>query len=600
MTVAATSSSKLETAAMIIGLCLLLLGAFYYFRPPEISIPTISYLSGFFLPMIVMLYLCVPTVKKKEKIAWYDICLGVLGGVACGYIVINGKELESAYSLVTPWGLSLGCIMLVIIAEGVRRTLGWAMTILMIVLCIQPLIGSHLPGILHVRSIGISTLINAVFLTSSGMFGVLLNLWAKIILPFMFLGQLLIISGGGQIFFDVASSLVGRTTGGPAKIAVIASACMGTMTGGPIPNIAITGQVTIPIMKKLGYRPEFAGAVETAASTGGSIMPPIMGMVSFVMADFLGIPYATICLAAVIPAVAYYMCIFAQVHFEAQKMNLSGLPRDQIPSFWESLRKGWNIILVLLSLIFFLIILKLSPGRCGYYTIIIYLVVSAFSEKTRVGLKKILEAAGATVISMLPLTAVMAAAGVIMASFGATGLGVKLTHEIVDIAGNSVFALLLLAAVLSFIMGMGLPAVVSYTLLAILIGPILTKGGIPSLAAHFFFFWSSIWAHITPPVALACFVAAPIANAKFWPLAWRTTLLALPMYILPFVFVYNPAILTLGSPVSIVLVFIGSVISVILVAAGVEGYFIKKSSLPQRIVLLICGSILLILTAKYA
>ena len=349
------------------------------------------------------------------------------------------------------------------------------------------------------------------------------------------------------------------------------------------------------MMKKLGYTPVFAGAVEAAASNGGSIMPPIMGTVAFIMADYLGISYGEVCIASIIPAVSYYLCIFAQVHFEAKKLGLLGLTRDAVPPFWNSLLKGWYIVVVLAALVIFLMVFRYTPGRTGYYCIGLFILVSSITRNTRLNLKQILEALKGTMMMLMKLAPVMAAAGVIMASFGMSGLGLQLAQGIVSFSGGYTFILLLLAAVMSFIMGMGLYALVSYILLAVMVGPILTKAGIPPLASHLFFFWASQWSHVTPPVASACFVAAPLADAPFWPLSWRSMVLSIPMYILPFLFVYNPAILGRGNPIVIAVVFVGCIMGVTLIAAGVAGYFIRAAGWLQRIVLLISGFFILFL-----
>ncbi|MEW6142547.1 MAG: TRAP transporter fused permease subunit [Chloroflexota bacterium] len=595
------SSSKFDLPLKVIGVVLIVGGAFYYFRPAEIAIPRISLLAGFFLPMLVLPLLSIPASKKKIQrgLAWYDILLAALGATSCGYIVYDGVNLEGGLSMVTPLGVVLGCAMIMVLSEALRRCMGLAMVVLMLILCIMPLFGDHLPSLLNTSSISLATLINATYLTSTGMFGSLLGILVTVILPFIFLGELFLVGGGGQAIFNVAASLVGRFTGGPAKVAVIASSIVGTMTGGPIPNIAMIGPLTIPIMKKMGYSPEFAGAVESAASTGGTIMPPVMGMVSFIMADYLGIPYGTICVAAAIPAISYYTSLFGQVHFEAKKLGLRGLSREQIPSLWKSIANGWNVVTVFASLVFLLMVIQFTPGRSAYYAIAILLLVSFFTKRTRLGPKRILQAAAGTARSLPAMAVMLAAAGVISACFGVSGLGVQLTHGIVDLAGGSRFLLLLLAAILSFVMGMGLSGVVSYMLLAILVGPTLVKGGILPIAAHLFFFWASTTAHITPPVAPACFLAAPIARARFWPLAWRTVLLGLPMYILPFVFVYNTSLLAIGEWWRIVLAFIGSVGGTLLVAAGVEGFFIRGAGWLQRIVLIVAGGAILVTMALF-
>lgn len=558
----------------------------------------IEYNTWFLLGVLVLLFLVVPAGKgaPRNKLLWYDVLL-ILGSVAgTGYVLIDVERILTHGAWATPLEVVLGLIMLAVLCEAVRRTIGLPLTIVVLIFFFYIKYAYLLPGILGSPQYEWSRLMGYVYGSLQGIFSNILEIAATLIILFVTFGALLAKSGAGKFFVDLAFSLLGSVRGGPAKVAVAASALFGTISGSAVANAGVTGSLTIPMMRRLGYKPHFAGAVEAVASTGGILMPPVMGAVAFLVADFVGVSYLRVCLAAAIPAILYYLSLFLQVDFEAAKLGLSGLPRKELPSFTKTLKEGWHFFIPLVVLLVFMMVLKYSVTTSCLYAMVTIIPVSWVRKETRMGLKKIGDALRDATYSVFLVVPVCALAGVITAGVAVTGLGVRLSAILVEIAAGNILVLGILGAIACYILGLGVASMPSYILVAIMVAPALVQAGVPLLAAHFFVFYMAMSAFITPPDAPAAYVAAGIAGANPLRTGFQAMRLGVVCYIVPFVSLYNPALLMIGSPVGIAVAAVTAAIGVIGLAAGFEGYLMKKLNWLERIVFLVGGITILVPT----
>lgn len=433
---------------------------------------------------------------------------------------------------------------------------------------------------------------NYVYLSDQGIFGTVLNMASTIILGFLVFGSFLSISGGARFFLDLASALMGHVRGGAAKVAVIASALVGTMTGSPAANVLITGTVTIPLMKSIGYKPSFAGAVEVVASSGGSIMPPVMGIVAFVMADLSGFGYAKIATVAIIPAILYFLAVYAQVDFEAVKLGMAGLPREQLPSLKATLKNGWQFLCPLVLFFILLVGLKYDPIQALIYSLLLLVGVSMIRPETRLNWAKVLTALQESTFSMIDLGVLCAVAGIMIGSITLTGLGLNLSRILLELSGGSLLILVLITAAACYAMGMGISMVVSYVLLAAMVVPAMIQAGVPALAAHFFILYMGVSTFFTPPYAIAAFAAAPLAGDSAFRIAFQAMRLGIVAYLVPIVIIFNPVLLLMGTPGEILYATATAAVGTYFLAAGIEGY-LRRSMLWWHRVLSIGGGVLL-------
>jgi len=378
---------------------------------------------------------------------------------------------------------------------------------------------------------------------------------------------------------------------------VIASGGFGMITASPPANVASTGVVTIPLMKKMGFKPEYAAGVESVASTGGQIMPPIMGSVIFVLCEYIGMPYGQVIIYAFLPACLYYLALFIMVDLNAAKMGIKGIPRSELPSFFATAKQGWWYLIPIAVLLFCMIALTLSPEKSAIIALFSLIVISQFRKKERIGFGKLVSGASGGMRALVPVAVGCAGCGIIIGSLTLSLLSFRLTFQLVEAIGQNMIVLLLLAAVISFIMGMGVGPLASYITLAMMVAPALVEMGVPLLAAHLFIFYWSITCFITPPYAVASFVAAGIAGCGLWQAGFRAVRLGIAAYIVPFAFAYSPALLMIGSPSAIVLAVITAIIGISSVAVGIEGFLLSKINWMQRI-LLIGGGIYLVISSN--
>lgn len=550
----------------------------------------------FYLSPAFLLYPATKSAPKK-KIPWYDTVLFLLTAFISLYFCVHGLDIiELGWEYVAPVTPTLFSILLWFLAiEAVRRSSGLPLAVLCFIFSFYPLYAGYMPGFLKGQAFDFLTTARNHAMSINSILGVPLNTVGTLLIGFMFFGVVLQATGGGDFFLNVANALLGYARGGPAKVAVLASALFGSLSGSAISNVITTGSMTIPTMKKTGYEPHYAGAVEACASTGGTIMPPIMGAAAFVMASFLGRPYVDIVVAALIPSLLYYLGLFFQLDAHAVKIGLKGMPKSELPPLGETLKSGWYYIFVLAVLFYFLFTLRVEAWA-PFYASALLIVIALLKKKRRLKLADFLDMITGTGRVLIELVTILAAVGLLVGALSVTGVAFAFSRELVTAVGNNLFLLLLAGALTSFILGFGMTSTACYIFLAIVLAPALVSIGISPIAAHFFVLYWGIISFITPPVALAAFTAAGLAGANPMQTGFTAMRLGIVTYFIPFLFVYNPVLLAQGSPGEILYAFFTAAIGVFCIAGALEGLLvgIGKLSLPARVIILI-GSPMMVL-----
>ncbi len=444
-----------------------------------------------------------------------------------------------------PPDLIVGGILIVLVLEGTRRAVGWAMVFVTGFFVFHTLFADHFYGFFYGPPVRFPKFIDSLFVASDGIFGIPLHVVATYIVLFIIFGAVLIRSGAGRFFIDLAVALTGHRLGGPAKAAVVASGFMGTVSGSAVANVVTTGSFTIPLMKNLGYRPRFAAAVEACASSGGQITPPIMGAAAFIMAEFLETPYSAIIVAAAIPAFLYFATIYFMVHLEADKHDIGAIDKKSLPRVGETLAGGWHLLIALIVLVYFLLV-GYTPMKSAIWGLGTLFALSFINKGTRMSPVDLLAALEAGIRATVPVTIACACAGLIIGSVFVSGLGLKFTQSVIEISHGNLLVLLALTGVSAIVLGMGITTTAVYITVAALIVPALIKSGIVPIAAHMFAFYFGVVSAITPPVALASFAAAAIAKTPPMATAVESTRIGIAKYIVPLVFVYDPSLLFVG------------------------------------------------------
>ncbi|QKK12333.1 MAG: TRAP transporter fused permease subunit [Pseudomonadota bacterium] len=520
---------------------------------------------------------------KTVVVPWYDLLLIMLVLASGGYTTLWYHELLPQIGLLTIDKVIVSTVGIALLLEATRRCAGWTMVIVGVAALSYALLGHHLDGLFEVRRIRFDRLMLYNYMGQGAIHGIPLYVAATIVTIFMLFGQILFGVGGGKAVSDFAFAIMGRRRGGPAKVSVIASAIFGSMSGSASANVATTGMVTIPMMKQSGYPGYKAAAIEAVSSTGGLVLPPIMAATGFIIAEFLAIPYSEVAIAAVVPALLFYMCVYFQVDLEAAKHGITSMHAAEIPLLKPALKVVIPIILPFAVLIYALFVQFQSPENSAFYAILTTLAVSIIIPTMRRSFKthvKVLVKAGEGVVYIVIVCAI---AGLVMGCLGITGLGSNLSQKIVAIAGNELWLLLLLAALGSIVLGMGVPVTATYIILVILIGPALVQGGVTELAAHMFVFYFGTLSFLTPPVCISVFVAAALARAPPMRTAFFSMRLALIAYLIPFLFVYHPGFLLQGSPEAIANTLVGAVAGVYLLTIGLVGYCVRPLGLFYRL-----------------
>ena len=436
----------------------------------------------------------------------------------------------------------VGSILIFLVLDGTRRAVGWAMVFVAGFFMLHALYAHKFFGFFYGPPTRLAKYIDTLFMTSDGIYGIPLYVASTYIVLFIIFGAILIRSGVGRFFVDLAISLTGHRTGGPAKAAVVASGMTGTVYGSAVANVVTTGSFTIPLMKNYGYRPRFAAAVEACASSGGQITPPIMGAAAFIMAEFLEAPYSYVILAAIIPAFLYFVTIYFMVHVEAEKHGIEKIDKSMLPNVIDVLKSGWHMLLSLVVLIA-LLIYGYTAMKAGFWAIISVIFLSFFKSNTRMSVVDLLGAFESGIKSTVPVTIACACAGIIIGSVFVSGLGLKFTQSVIDLSGGMLFPLLCLTAISAIILGMGMTTTAVYITVAALIVPSLIQAGVTPIAAHMFAFYFGVVSTITPPVALASFAGAAIAKSPPMATAVESSKVGIAKYIVPFAFIYNPSLL---------------------------------------------------------
>ena len=536
---------------------------------------TIIFLS---LMLVLTFLLITPTAQADpRRLPWYEWVLA-LTALACGvYFVSQSDSIAQRITLLDPlsdydFAASLAIILLSL--EAMRRTVGIGLTAIVISFIIYNLFGDLLSGPLSHGEITLTHFLDIMVFTTDGLFGVPVRVAATYAFIFVLFGTTLAKTGGADFFFDLAAALTGRSRGGPAKIAVISSGLYGTISGSPTSDVVTTGSVTIPMMKRLGYNPAFAGAVEVAASTGGSLVPPVMGAAAFIMAEYTGIPYVDIAFAALLPALLYYLPIYLQVHLRAERIGLEGLDADKIPKLSDTLRKG-GLFLVPLVVITWTLLDGYTPTYAGIYGTLSVIIVSMFRRETRLTPAKSFDILSDTCVKMVAVTGACAAAGLVIGGITMTGLASKFSTVVFLLSGENLLMSLLVAAALTILLGMGMPTPSAYILAAVLIAPVMADLGVPVMAGHLFLLYFAVMSALTPPVAVAAYAAAAIADEAPLKIAGMAVRIAIGAFIVPFTFIYDPALILEGSWLDITSAFVLVSAGLAVFVVGQEGYFRK-------------------------
>ena len=550
-------------------------------------------LTSFLGLVILMGFLIYPSkkgIQKENYMPLGDIIFMIAGAASFFYFTFSANTIINQGTRFQWYQIIIGIVGIAALVEITRRCVGLPILIVAAAFVIYALTY----GLTNPDFFGrLKYLIRNLFYTKEGIFSTPVNVCSKYIVVFIIFGAFLERTGISNFFIDLANCVAGRFAGGPAKVAVISSALCGMVSGSSVGNTVTTGSVTIPMMKKTGYRPEFAGAVEAAASTGGQIMPPIMGAAAFLMADFVGVPYSDIIGRAVLPAILYFMGIFISVHLEAKKLNLHGIPKEQLPHAGKLMKKIY-LLLPLVMLVVWVSGNFMTMQRAASLAIVLSIVVSLFDKENRITPRKIVDALEAGGRSTITVAAACGVAGIISGSITMTGLANDLINAIVGVAGNRLIIALLLTMLCCIILGMGVPTTANYCIMAATTAPILIRMGVPILAAHFFVFYFGIVADITPPVALAAYAGSAIAKSNPMKTAFNASKLAIAVFIVPYMFCYNPAMLLIDtSALTVVRIAITAAIGIFGIAAAFEGYCFAEMN-PVIRGIIAAGGLLLI------
>ena len=545
---------------------------------------------------LALIFLITPEKDTGEEKP-YQLIINIflaLGGMVAGLYAFQQYEPLS-YRVGSPntWDIIIGVMLIVLVLEASRRMLGWALPVTALVFLAYAAFGSNLPLIIQHSGYSFERIVTQVALTSEGIFGIALGISASYVALFVILGAFLEESKAGRLFIDMAMSLFGKMRGGPAKAAIGASSLFGMISGSQVANVVSTGVLTIPLMKRTGYKPEFAGAVEAAASTGGMFLPPIMGATAFLIAEVLQIPYFDVAKAAIIPALLYYLALLIMVHLRATRFDLKGVDERENLNVKKLLKENGHLLIPLLVLCYFLFITKESPTKAAFWSILSCPLACMLRSYTRFDLSRILTALKKGAHLALVVASATAAAGIIIGVINLSGLGLRLSGILIDLAGGNLFFLLLLTMLASIILGMGLPPVASYIVLAVLAAPALVQMGVDPMAAHLFIFFFGTISAVTPPVALAAYAAAGVAGSNPMQTGFIAFRLALAAFIIPYMFIYGPALILKGSVLEITSAAITSFIGVGALAIALEGYLFGPVNKISRL-LFFTGALLLI------
>jgi TRAP transporter 4TM/12TM fusion protein len=529
--------------------------------------------------MLFMAFLIYPATKKSSrgKAAWYDIVLSVLSLSVVVYIWTDYAGFINRMGMPNTMDVVMGTMLILLVMEASRRISGWPLVILSGLFLLYGLFGNMMPSIFMHRGYTWAKLVNHAFINTEGIYGTSVNVAASYIFLFILFGAVMNKSGMGQFFNDIALALAGHTKGGPAKVAVIASGFLGSINGSAVANVVTTGAFTIPLMKKTGYSDEFAGSVEASSSVGGQLLPPIMGAAAFIMAEMLGVKYSVIVVSAAIPALLYYLGILVQVQLRASKDNLVGIPKQELPRVKDVMRARGHLLIPIVFLLYMLLFSGNTVIFSAFMTILVTILVSLIRPETRMSFKDVMDAFEEGTRSVVSVAVACAVVGIIIGVVSLTGFGLNMANAIIQLGSTNLLATLVLTMVTCMILGMGLPSIPAYLITATMAAPALVQLGVPDLAAHMFVFYFAMFANITPPVALASFAAAGISGGDPMKTGLQSVKLSLAGFIVPYMFVFNTALLLIdATPMLALRVTVTAIIGVCLIGIASEGYLLAK------------------------
>jgi TRAP transporter 4TM/12TM fusion protein len=528
--------------------------------------------------IMALAFALIPPARRASRTRFdfflaFDLLLIVLTFAVGGYI---WKEFDSIIQRQGLWNRTdvvMGCIALALVLESTRRAIGIFMALIGVAFLLFSYFGPYMPGFLAHKGYSVERIVTTLYLTTEGVWGLPVGVAATFVFVFILFGSFLEKTGGGDFFIDLAYSITGRMTGGPAKTSVVASGFMGSLSGSAVANVVTTGAFTIPMMKRVGYKPHVAGAVEAAASTGGQIMPPIMGAGAFLMAEFTNTSYLTIIKVAVVPAILYYMTVLFFVHFMARKEGIAPLAKEDLPRFWPTLKGGLHF-LVPVAILIYVLFRNYSPMMAGFVAVVATVIASMFRKSTRLGFRDFVDALEAGAKNAIMVSVACGCAGIIVGCVSLTGLGLKFSSLVVSLSAGSPFLAIMLIGLASLVLGMGLPVTASYIVLVILAGPALMDLGLPILVAHMVVFWYSQDANVTPPVSLASFAGAGIAGASPMKTGFASWKIAKGLYIIPIVMAYRP-LLGNGPAGEVVLTVALTTVGLVAFASALEAFLLR-------------------------
>ena len=575
----------------IVSLWLVAMSCFHMYTAGIGLLPTSIHRAVHLTFAIVAVFLLYPAkiTMNRNAIPWYDWILALFGGIGTAYIVFFFNVIAERGAQVQPHEIWLGIMTIILVLEAGRRVVGNVLPCLSSLFLLYCFFGRYMPEMFMHRGYSISRIIQHMYLTQEGIFGVALGVSSTFVFMFILFGAFLSKSGGARFFNELSLAVAGHSPGGPAKVAIVASGMLGTINGSSVANVATTGAFTIPLMKKVGYQPEFAGAVEACASTGGQFMPPIMGAGAFIMSEFLGISYLRIAAAAIIPAILYYSALFIAVHIRAKDKKLEGLPRESLPRIKEVMSKDGHL-LIPLAVIIFMLLRKYTPLAAAFWGILSVLGVAQIRQHTRMGFRSVFKAMEEGARGALGVALACALVGFVVGTSSLTALGLTISNNIIEIAGGRLLLTLVMAMVACLVLGMGLPTTANYIVTSTMIAPALIKMSVLPLAAHLFVFYFGIMADLTPPVCLAAFTGAGIAGGNPSQTGFNATRIAMVAYLIPYTFIYSPMILLENpSMVPLMILVFSAFTGVIGLAAALQGWMFIRLNSMIRLIFLCCS-----------
>jgi TRAP transporter 4TM/12TM fusion protein len=582
---------SLQGLITLVAVCL---GVFHLYTAQFGIIPGMGQRSIHITLVLVLAFLGFTSEENKSSPKyWLNLLLAFIA-LACGiYFLIVDKELALRVGVVYTRDIVFGVPFIVLVFWATKRLLGWPLVIVALICLAYALFGHLLPGDLGHRPYDLSDIIETLALTTQGIFGPALAVSATVIAIFVYFGAFLKVTGGSEAINDFSQAILGHVRGGPAKVAVLASCLFGSLSGSAVANVAATGSVTIPLMKRIGYRPAFAGAVEAVASSGGQIMPPIMGAAAFLMAEFLGIPYIKIVIAAIFPALLYYLAVLIQVDLEAAKLGLTGMNRSELPKFWDSLMKSWHVFVPVMLILVLLVAVQWTPVKAAFWSIACLFFLAIIFSKQKVNIPIFLQALKEGSQGLLVVASACAISGVVIGVFDLTGLGLKFSSMLIYLSMGNVYLLLILTMFAALILGMGMSTLPCYLVLAVIVAPALVKMGLDPLASHLFIFYFGIIAGITPPVCVAAFAAAALAESDPMETGFMALRLGLAALILPYMFIFSHGLLMRGGTMEIVLSVVSAILGIFALAISMEGYLVGRLSVIKRALFFLAAIVLI-------